>query len=85
MQVLLLLASVEHNANKLRQGALVGALLIYAHAILGYAFFRYTTASMHGFSRHPRDKLCVCVCVCVCIHVTSGVCVCVYACEHKRI
>lgn len=38
--VLLLLGSVEHNANKLGQGALVGALLVYGHAILGYAFFR---------------------------------------------
>lgn len=33
--VLLLLGSVEHNANKLGQGALVGALLVYGHAILG--------------------------------------------------
>ena len=38
--VLLLLGSVEHNANKLGQGALVGALLVYGHAILGYAFFQ---------------------------------------------
>jgi hypothetical protein len=36
-----LLGSVQHNADKLGQGALVGALLVYAHSILGYAFFRH--------------------------------------------
>lgn len=36
-----LLASVSHNADKLGQGALVGALLVYAHSILGYVFFRH--------------------------------------------
>jgi len=36
-----LLGSVQHNADKLGQGALVGALLVYAHSIIGYAFFRH--------------------------------------------
>ena len=37
--VLLLLRSVQHNANKLGQGGLVLFLLAYTHAILGYAWF----------------------------------------------
>ena len=39
--VLTLISSVQHNADKLGQGALVGALLVYAHSILGYAIFRH--------------------------------------------
>ena len=38
--VLLLLKSVQHNANKLGQGALVGLLLVYGHAIVGYGLFQ---------------------------------------------
>jgi hypothetical protein len=38
--VLLLLKSVQHNANKLGQGALVGLLLVYGHAIIGYGLFQ---------------------------------------------
>jgi hypothetical protein len=36
-----LLGSVQLNADKLGQGALVGALLVYAHSIVGYVFFRH--------------------------------------------
>ena len=38
--VQLLLKSVQHNANKLGQGALVGLLLVYGHAIVGYGLFQ---------------------------------------------
>ena len=85
-QVLLLLASVEYNANKLGQGALVGALLVYAHAILGYAFFRYAAGrplctcaggpavvdeSASAWDALVAMPVCGRVCVCVCVHVSG--------------
>jgi hypothetical protein len=61
--VLLLLRSVQHNANKLGQGGLVLLLLAYTHAILGYAWF----------GRHHQEGKCDNLFGCSMTYIVSGI------------